>query len=43
MHARILLSLYEQDSYIQNQGLLLIEEVLQSLTNRYLDLVYNNL
>lgn len=42
MDARILLDLYEQDSHIENQGRLLIEGMLKSLTNRYADLVYNS-
>lgn len=41
MDARILLDLYEQDSHIENQGRLLIEGMLRTLTNRYADLVYN--
>ena len=43
LDARILLDLYEQDSHIENQGRLLIEGMLKSLTNRYADLVYNKL
>lgn len=43
MDARILLSLYEQDLHIENQGRLLIEGMLRILTNRYADLVYNSL
>ena len=42
MDARILVNLYEQDLLIQNQGRLLIEAMLKSLTNRYVNLVYNN-
>ena len=41
MDARILLDLYEQDSHIENQGRLLIEGMLRTLTNRYADLVFN--
>ena len=43
MDARILVNLYEQDSYIENQGRLLIEGMFRCLANRYADLVYNNL
>ena len=41
--ARILVHLYEQDGYIENQGRLLIEGMLRTLTNSYADLVYNSL
>ena len=43
MDARILVNLYKQDGYIENQGRLLIEGMLRTLTNRYADLVYNSL
>ena len=43
MDARILVNLFEQDSYIENQGRLLIEGMFRCLANRYADLVYNNL
>ena len=43
MDSRILLSLHEQDSHIQNQARLFIEAMLKSLTNRYSDLGYNSL
>ena len=43
MDARILVNLYKQDGYIENQGRLLIEGMLRTLTNRYADLDYNSL
>lgn len=43
MDARILLSLYEQDHNIQNQGRLLIEAMLQSLTNCYAEIILNGI
>lgn len=39
MDARILVNLYEQDFHIQNQGRLLIEAMLKSLTNSYAEIV----
>ncbi|MDE6522350.1 MAG: cyclic nucleotide-binding domain-containing protein [Muribaculaceae bacterium] len=43
MDARVLLSLYNQDSHIENQGRLLIEAMLKSLTKCYADIVLNGI